>query len=69
MSEKFLKASEVAKIYDVNSYTVKGWCRNGMFPNARLEESVAGSIWLIPESDLKGFVKPEKGRPKKSAKK
>ncbi|MCD9186720.1 MAG: helix-turn-helix domain-containing protein [Pyrinomonadaceae bacterium] len=68
MSEKELKASEVAKIYDVNPYTVKGWIRAGMFPGARLEESVAGSVWLIPESDLDGFVKPEKGRPKKAAK-
>lgn len=66
MNENFLKASEVARKYNVNSYTVKGWIRNGLFPNARLEETIAGSVWLIPESDLKDFVKPEKGRPKKT---
>lgn len=65
MNEKYLKASEVAKKYGVNSYTVKGWIRNRLFPNAKLEETIAGSIWLIPESDLKDFVKPEKGRPPK----
>lgn len=64
MSGKELKASEVAKIYEVNSYTVKSWARGGLFPNARLESSVAGSVWLIPEDDLKEFKKPEKGRPK-----
>lgn len=65
MSEKYLKASEVAEKYEVNSYTVKGWIRNGLLPNAKLEETIAGSVWLIPESDLEGFQKPEMGRPKK----
>lgn len=67
MSDKYLKASEVAKKYEVNPFTVKGWIRNGLFPNARLEETIAGSIWLIPESDLENFKKPEMGRPKKKA--
>ncbi|MGI8638445.1 MAG: helix-turn-helix domain-containing protein [Pyrinomonadaceae bacterium] len=65
MSEKFLKASEVAKKYDVNPYTVKSWIRSGLFPNAKFEETVAGSVWLIPESDLENFKKPEMGRPPK----
>lgn len=65
MSEIFLKASEVAKRYDVTSYAVKGWIKNGLFPNAKLEENIAGSVWLIPESDLENFKKPEMGRPKK----
>ena len=60
-----MKASEVAKKFDVNSYTVKGWIRAGLLPNAKLEESIAGSVWLIPETDLKDFKKPEMGRPKK----
>lgn len=68
MSKKYVKASELAKRFDVNSYTVKGWIRNGLLPNAKLEETVAGSVWLIPESDLKDFKKPEMGRPKKENK-
>ena len=68
MSENYLKASEVAKKYEVNSYTVKGWIRSGLLPNAKLEETVAGSVWLIPEADLENFKKPEQGRPKKAKK-
>lgn len=68
MSEKYLKASEVAKKYNVTSNTVKGWAKNGLLPNAKFEESVIGSIWLIPESDLQDFKPPEMGRPKKSKK-
>ena len=68
MSEKYLKASEVAKRFDVNSYTVKGWIKAGLLCNAKFEETVAGSVWLIPESDLKNFKKPEMGRPKKEKK-
>lgn len=60
-----MKASEVAKRYEVNSYTVKLWIKRGLLPNAKFEESIAGSVWLIPESDLKEFKKPEMGRPKK----
>ena len=65
MNEKELKASEVAKKFDVSPYTVKKWAREGLLPNARLEETVAGSVWLFPESDLENFTKPEMGRPKK----
>jgi excisionase family DNA binding protein len=64
-----LTAKEVAARFNVSPYTVKAWCRNGLFPNARLEENLLGSVWLIPESDLKGFVKPERGRPPKTKQK
>ena len=63
MSEKYLKASEIAKKYEVSSVTVRSWIKGGLLPNAKLEETIAGSIWLIPEGDLEGFVKPEQGRP------
>ena len=67
MKEICLKASEVAKRFGVKHVTVRAWLNRGLFPNAKLEETIAGSIWLIPESDLKDFVKPETGRPKKAA--
>jgi predicted site-specific integrase-resolvase len=63
---KDLKASEIAARYNVQPITVKRWIKSGMFPNARFEETVAGSIWLIPESDLKNFTPPVQGRPRKS---
>lgn len=62
---KALKASEVAKRMGVASITVRKWLLAGLFPNARLEVTVAGKIWLIPENDLIGFVPPERGRPSK----
>ena len=65
VNKKFLKASEVAKRYEVSSVSVRSWIKSGLLPNAKLEETIAGSIWLIPETDLKGFKKPEKGRPVK----
>jgi hypothetical protein len=34
-------------------------------PNAKLEQNIAGSVWLIDESDLKNFNKPLMGRPPK----
>lgn len=64
MSENYIKAADAAKILKVQSVTVRAWLKRGLFPNAKLEETVAGKIWLIPESDLKNFKKPEMGRPK-----
>lgn len=63
--ENYVKASEVAKRYDVKPVTVKAWIKQGLLPNSKFEETIAGSIWLISESDLKHFIKPEMGRPKK----
>ncbi len=67
MKEKYLKASEVAKKLGVKHVTVRAWLNRGLFPNAKLEETIAGSIWLVPENELKNFIKPETGRPKKAA--
>lgn len=60
-----LTTSAVADRLDVAQPTVKLWCRQGRFPNAYLEDTPRGSVWRIPESDLKGFQKPERGRPPK----
>ena len=67
--EELLKVSDVAKSKEVTPNAVKGWIKNGLLPNAFLKETVAGSVWLIPANDLKDFVKPEKGRPKKHTEK
>lgn len=63
VGEKYLRASELAKTFDVKSVTVRAWLRRGLFPNARLEETILGKVWLIPEKDVKTFRKPKKGRP------
>jgi len=63
VNERFLRASELAKTLNVKSVTVRAWLRRGLFPNARLEETILGKVWLIPEKDVEVFQKPKKGRP------
>ncbi len=65
MSEKYLKASEVAKKLDVKHVTVRAWLSRNLFPNAKLKETILGKVWLIPESDLENFEMPKTGRPPK----
>lgn len=64
---KLLNTSEVAARLGVAQVTVNVWCLQGKFPNAKREETQRGPVWAIPESDLKDFVKPSKGRPPKSS--
>lgn len=37
----------------------------GRFSNAEYAQSRRGAYWMIPESDLKGFEKRDRGRPPK----
>ena len=68
MSEKYLKASEVAIKLGVKHVTVRAWLSKNLFPNAKLEETILGKVWLIPESDLENFALPKTGRPPKPIK-
>jgi hypothetical protein len=61
-----LTTSKVAERLKVAQPTVKLWCRQGRFPNAELQETPRGPVWMIPESDLQGFTLPTRGRPSKS---
>jgi len=63
VSEKYLKASEVAKKLGVKHVTVRAWLSKKLFLNAKLEETILGKVWLIPESDLENFQSPKIGRP------
>ena len=71
MGKGELTSSQAAERLGVAHSTVRAWCNQGLFPNARREETIAGSFWVIPESDLKDFQPPERGRPatKKAGKK
>lgn len=60
-----LTVREVADRVGAGFSSVRKWVIAGKFPGARLEESPAGSYWLIPESSLEGFVKRDVGRPPK----
>jgi hypothetical protein len=56
--------AEITERYGVEVQTVSGWCQRGLFPNAQLgPKTGSGAIYLIPASDLVGFVPPERGRP------
>jgi hypothetical protein len=57
-----LTAAEAAERLSAGRSTVNLWCRQGLFPGARLEKSPVGDYWLIPETAIKGFKPPERGR-------
>jgi hypothetical protein len=60
-----LTSSQVAKKLSKDNRLVRLWCQQGRFPNARLEDTPRGPVWVIPESDLNGFEPPAMGRPPK----
>jgi transcriptional regulator with XRE-family HTH domain len=64
---KKLTTSQVATRLGVGKSTVNLWCNQGRFPNAESVLESRGAVWYIPESDLKDFVKPTPGRPRKPA--
>lgn len=63
---KELSTSEVAERFGVASRSVRAWCARGHFPNAYEQQTTRGPIWMIPESDLEGFIPPKAGRPRLS---
>lgn len=66
--ETLLKARQIAERLGVQPITVRVWLKDGKFPNAKLEQTPAGDVWLVPESDVENFNKPERGRPQKPKK-
>jgi hypothetical protein len=65
MSERTLTARQLAERYKVAPSTARAWFLNGLVPGAYLKETELGSYWVVPENDLKDFVKPTAGRPPK----
>jgi len=66
MANQELTTTEAAERLNVADVTVRLWCRQGKFPNARAVSTPRGSIWYIPENDLKTFQQPKTGRPPKA---
>lgn len=58
---KLLTVTQAAEQLGAGISSVRLWCTQGMFPNAER----VGSFWLIPETDLDGFIKRDVGRPPK----
>ena len=66
MSKPDLTTSQVAERLNVSVHAVRFWIKRGLLPNAYAKEETRGSVWMIPEGDLKGFEPPKKtGRPPK----
>lgn len=65
-----LTVEQVATRLGVGESSVRLWCKNGRFANARRDESnPRGIVWYIPVSDLRGFKKQGRGRPRKKGSK
>ena len=67
MASQELTTTQAAQRLGVANVTVRLWCRQGRFPNARVLDTPRGAIWYIPEGDLKDFRPPQPGRPPKSS--
>jgi hypothetical protein len=61
---KDLTLKQIAERFGVAIPTAKQWRRQGHFPNARLEQTPIGSVWLVPLSDVNAFKRPVMGRPR-----
>jgi hypothetical protein len=60
---RMLTTREVADRLNANPGTIRMWCINGTFPNAKQKETERGPVWFIPETDLRGFTRRGRGRP------
>jgi hypothetical protein len=65
VEEAKMTVKEVAALLNAGESSVRMWCVEGKFPNAEYVQSPRGAYWMIPESDLKGFEKRDRGRPPK----
>ncbi len=66
--DKELTTSEAAEGLNESPRLVRLWCQQGRFPNARLVAHPRGDYYVIPTTDLTGFVKPKPGpKPKHPA--
>ena len=66
MAEAELTSTQVAERLEVSPATVRLWCAQGRFKQARLVAHPRGDYWVIPESELKTFTPPKMGRPPKA---
>jgi len=57
-----MTTSQAASRLGVGASTVRLWCQQGRFPNARAEATPRGVVWLIPRKDIDVFDRPKRGR-------
>jgi excisionase family DNA binding protein len=65
--EAKMTVKEAAALLGAGESSVRMWCVEGKFPHAEYVQSPRGAYWMIPESDLDGFKKRDRGRPPKAA--
>ncbi len=68
--ERMYTIREAAQVMGASESSIRVWLsdeseRAKRFPNARKESTPIGDYWLIPESDVKGYKNPGRGRPRK----
>lgn len=59
-------AVKFAEEMGISYPTIVRWLKRGLVPGAKLEETLTGSVWQIPESALK-MERPQLGRKPKAA--
>jgi hypothetical protein len=63
MANAELTTADVAVRLGRPERTVRLWCKQGRFDGAHAVSTPRGDYWVIPESALKNFQEPERGRP------
>jgi hypothetical protein len=62
--QETLTIAKIAKKFKRDRTTVLRWIEKNKFPNAKLEQTPAGTYWTVPEQDINDFKLPKPG-PKK----
>lgn len=63
--ERMLTVSEVAQRLGESDRTIRNWVSQNLFAGAKLKASPRGPYWMIPETALRSFERPLRGRPPK----
>jgi hypothetical protein len=71
---KMYTIREAAQLTGASTSSIRVWLsdeaeRKKRFPGARKESTPMGEYWLIPETDIKDYENPGRGRPRKDASK
>src|SRR5438045_5356623 len=60
-NEEWLTTADISRKYKAHINTVQDWVKGGKFPNAQFKIEGIKRYWLVPASDLAGFVPRRKG--------
>lgn len=52
-NEEYLRVSDVAKVFDVTSYTVRQWLNNGDLKGVKIGN---GHYWRVAKSEIKRYA-------------